>query len=201
MPLQRCWERSSTNEPHLIDNETVQLVQKECGVSVLSGDVVPGALYLTTKRLIWLGEEKEKGFAVDYPYIGLHALSRDLAAFPRACIYCHLQSAAGLRDFTGTPAPPETENQESSDTEGYSVDVGCEPPGELRFVPSDESSLENIFKVMTEMSALNPDDDDSDSDDASDNIAAMMMSEAPPGSQNLWDPAEEEYQEAQFNDE
>jgi len=45
-------------------------------------------LLTSTRRLIWLSEaEKGKGYAVDFLAISLHAVSRDLEAYPSPCLY------------------------------------------------------------------------------------------------------------------
>ena len=42
----------------------------------------------STRRVIWLSEaEKGKGYAVDFLAISLHAVSRDLEAYPSPCLY------------------------------------------------------------------------------------------------------------------
>lgn len=40
-------------------------------------------------NLIWK-KEGEEGLCIEYPNIALHAVSRDLAAFPHECIYVML---------------------------------------------------------------------------------------------------------------
>jgi nucleotide-sensitive chloride channel 1A len=45
--------------------------------------------------VIWLCEaEKGKGYAVDFLDITLHAVSRDLEAYPSPCIYTQVIGAA-----------------------------------------------------------------------------------------------------------
>jgi hypothetical protein len=47
------------------------------------------------RRVIWLSEaEKGKGYAVDFLDITLHAVSRDLEAYPSPCIYTQVIGAA-----------------------------------------------------------------------------------------------------------
>ena len=42
----------------------------------------------STRRVIWLSEaEKGKGYTVDFLAISLHAVSRDLEAYPSPCLY------------------------------------------------------------------------------------------------------------------
>lgn len=55
----------------------------------------PGALFLTTKRVIWIGEGG-KGYAVDFIAVSLHAVSRDPEAYPSPCIYTQVCSATTL---------------------------------------------------------------------------------------------------------
>lgn len=42
--------------------------------------------------MIWLSaHDAAKGYAVDFLSLGVHALSRDLEAFPRECIYMQVR--------------------------------------------------------------------------------------------------------------
>jgi nucleotide-sensitive chloride channel 1A len=45
-----------------------------------------GDLYVTEDLLIWR-QAAGKGICLEYPRIALHAVSRDLTAFPHECIY------------------------------------------------------------------------------------------------------------------
>uniref|UniRef100_A0A8C0Z8M6 Methylosome subunit pICln n=1 Tax=Cyanistes caeruleus TaxID=156563 RepID=A0A8C0Z8M6_CYACU len=45
-----------------------------------------GTLYIAESRLSWL-ENSGVGFSLDYPTISLHAVSRDLSAYPREHLY------------------------------------------------------------------------------------------------------------------
>jgi len=48
-------------------------------------------LLTSTRRVIWLSEEeKGKGYAVDFLAISLHAVSRDLEAYPSPCLYAQV---------------------------------------------------------------------------------------------------------------
>ncbi|KAL6007951.1 hypothetical protein ACLOJK_033456 [Asimina triloba] len=48
----------------------------------------PGILYISTKRVIWFSDvDRNKGYAVDFLSIALHAVSRDPEAYPSPCIY------------------------------------------------------------------------------------------------------------------
>eukprot|EP00913_Durusdinium_trenchii_P016608 g15612.t1 len=71
-----------------------------------------------------------------------HAVSRDKNAWPDPCLYCQLR-----------------EEEDENDEEEVSVP-------ELRFVPAEPSHLQEMFKVFSEMSALNPDPYDEQADDS-----------------------------------
>ncbi|RWS31478.1 Methylosome subunit pICln-like protein [Leptotrombidium deliense] len=45
-----------------------------------------GTLIIAENRLCWLTDD-ERGFALEYRNIALHAVSKDLNHFPRECLY------------------------------------------------------------------------------------------------------------------
>ena len=47
---------------------------------------LPGTLYVTTSRFIWVGTETAHDF--DAAYIVLHAITHDTDSYPRPCLYC-----------------------------------------------------------------------------------------------------------------
>ncbi|XP_069496070.1 methylosome subunit pICln [Ambystoma mexicanum] len=113
-----------------------------------------GTLYIAESRLSWLNGSG-LGFALDYPTISLHAISRDTNAYPREHLYVMVNAKLGdeeLKDDMG--------DEDESDGED-----DIEPITEVRFVPSDKSALEAMFSAMCECQALHPDPDDEDSDD------------------------------------
>ncbi|XP_032976272.1 methylosome subunit pICln isoform X2 [Rhinolophus ferrumequinum] len=113
-----------------------------------------GTLYIAESRLSWL-DGSGLGFSLEYPTISLHAVSRDLNAYPREHLYVMVN------------AKFEEESKESvaDEEEEDSDDDDVEPIAEFRFVPSDKSALEAMFTAMCECQALHPDPDDEDSDD------------------------------------
>lgn len=38
-------------------------------------------------RLSWVNSSSGQGFSLEYPHIALHAVSRDLQAYPSECLY------------------------------------------------------------------------------------------------------------------
>ncbi|KAJ7410755.1 Methylosome subunit pICln [Pitangus sulphuratus] len=114
-----------------------------------------GTLYIAESRLSWL-ENSGVGFSLDYPTISLHAVSRDLSAFPRE----HLYVMVNAKFEEETKEAPMAEGEEEEDDS----DDDVEPIAEFRFVPNDKSALEAMFSAMCECQALHPDPDDDDSD-------------------------------------
>ncbi|KAM6213750.1 methylosome subunit pICln isoform X2 [Aptenodytes patagonicus] len=123
--------------------------------AVLAGRTLgAGTLYIAESRLSWL-ENSGVGFSLDYPTISLHAVSRDLNAYP----WEHLYVMVNAKFEEETKEAPMAEGEEEEDS-----DDDVEPIAEFRFVPSDKSALEAMFSAMCECQALHPDPDDEDSD-------------------------------------
>ncbi|KFP01929.1 Methylosome subunit pICln, partial [Calypte anna] len=107
-------------------------------------------------RLSWL-ENSGVGFSLDYPTISLHAVSRDLTAYPCEHLYVMVNAKFEGEETKEAPVAEGEEEEEDSDDD-------AEPIAEFRFVPSDKSALEAMFSAMCECQALHPDPDDEDSD-------------------------------------
>ncbi|XP_075858450.1 methylosome subunit pICln isoform X2 [Microcebus murinus] len=112
-----------------------------------------GTLYIAESRLSWL-DGSGLGFSLEYPTISLHAVSRDLNAYPREHLYVMVNAKFG-----------EESKESVADEEEEDSDDDVEPITEFRFVPSDKSALEAMFTAMCECQALHPDPEDEDSDD------------------------------------
>ncbi|XP_030333570.1 methylosome subunit pICln [Strigops habroptila] len=125
--------------------------------AVLAGrSLGAGTLYIAESRLSWL-ENSGVGFSLDYPTISLHAVSRDLSAFPWEHLYVMVNARFEEAETKEAPVAEGEEEEEDSDDD-------AEPIAEFRFVPSDKSALEAMFSAMCECQALHPDPDDEDSD-------------------------------------
>lgn len=138
--------------------EGVRLEQAET-TAVLDGQRLgTGTLYVAETRLSWF-DGSGLGFALEYPSIGLHAISRDVSAFPQEHLYVMVngklseESEMEMRD-------DEEEDDEDDDSEGEEE----RNITEIRFVPSDKSALESMFSAMCDCQALHPDPEDQDSD-------------------------------------
>eukprot|EP00930_Biecheleria_cincta_P103104 TRINITY_DN95019_c0_g1_i1.p1 TRINITY_DN95019_c0_g1~~TRINITY_DN95019_c0_g1_i1.p1 ORF type:complete len:186 (-),score=43.18 TRINITY_DN95019_c0_g1_i1:284-841(-) len=157
MPIEKGPPRNG-DLPVLEEGEEIKFSETQTRLYTHQHCEGEGTLHLTNKRVVWMGGP---GCAIDYPFITLHAVSRDKNAWPDPCLYCQLrgEESAGDEDDDGPGIP------------------------ELRFVPAKPENLQQMFMVFSEMSALNPDpneEEEDDSEEDEDLLAAMM---APPESQ------------------
>ncbi|XP_047195476.1 methylosome subunit pICln isoform X1 [Hippoglossus stenolepis] len=126
-----------------------------------------GTLYVTEARLSWF-DGSGMGFSLEYPNIGLHAISRDVSTFPQEHLYVMVNgklSGENEAEMAEKPADEDKEEEEENGGGSSSGDDGEEGPiTEIRFVPSDKAALEPMFSAMCECQALHPDPEDDDSD-------------------------------------
>uniref|UniRef100_A0A3P9PUZ9 Methylosome subunit pICln n=1 Tax=Poecilia reticulata TaxID=8081 RepID=A0A3P9PUZ9_POERE len=111
-----------------------------------------GTLYVAETRLSWF-DGSGLGFSLEYPSIGLHAISRDVSAYPQEHLYVMVN---GKLSGKGEVCLKYLSDGDDDDDEGMIT--------EIRFVPTDKTSLESMFSAMCECQALHPDPDDEDSD-------------------------------------
>ncbi|KAK9291438.1 hypothetical protein L1049_019385 [Liquidambar formosana] len=147
--LRHFTERVGTGagEPVLDVENGEELMHVQPGVAVVLGNrppESPGTLYISTKQLVWLSDvDREKGYAVDFLSISLHAVSRDPEAYPSPCIYTQIETEA------------DEDEAEGSDSEcGETLDLS--KITEMRLVPSDPSQLDTLFEIFCECAELNP---------------------------------------------
>ncbi|KAB0377126.1 hypothetical protein FD755_011570 [Muntiacus reevesi] len=95
-----------------------------------------GTLYITESRLSWL-DGSGLGFSLEYPTISLHAVSRDLNAYPREHLYVMVNAKFG-----------EESKESVADEEEEDSDDDIEPIAEFRFVPSDKSACEHFLYIF-----------------------------------------------------
>uniref|UniRef100_A0A3Q3D0C9 Methylosome subunit pICln n=1 Tax=Haplochromis burtoni TaxID=8153 RepID=A0A3Q3D0C9_HAPBU len=106
-----------------------------------------GTLYVAETRLSWF-DSSGLGFSLEYPSIGLHAISRDVSAYPQEHLYVMVNG--------------KLNSEANSDGGDDDEDEGAIT--EIRFVPSNKAALESMFSAMCECQALHPDPEDDDSD-------------------------------------
>ena len=125
--------------PILNEGEDTIHVNKQMHLSFSSSEVGErGVLYITNRRVIWLGEHS---YDIDVPYIILHAISHDVASFPRPCIYCQFDLEETVLD-----------NEDEEDN----------VLSEMFLVPEEESDLQVIFEALSTAAMANPDEVEDD---------------------------------------
>ncbi|XP_054867929.1 methylosome subunit pICln isoform X1 [Amphiprion ocellaris] len=132
-----------------------------------------GTLYVAETRLSWF-DGSGLGFSLEYPTIGLHAISRDVSAYPQEHLYVmvngKLSGEEKIKPVDENEAEMAEKAADDEDEGGSSSDDGDDDDDdegtitEIRFVPSDKASLESMFSAMCECQALHPDPEDNDSD-------------------------------------
>ncbi|KAM3874786.1 methylosome subunit pICln [Diretmus argenteus] len=121
-----------------------------------------GTLYVAETRLSWF-DGSGLGFSLEYPSISLHAISRDLGAYPQEHLYVMVN--AKLSDENEAEMAEDTLDKDDEDASSDDDDDDEEGAiSEIRFVPSDKAALESMFSAMCECQALHPDPEDDDSD-------------------------------------
>ncbi|XP_060779454.1 methylosome subunit pICln isoform X3 [Neoarius graeffei] len=117
-----------------------------------------GTLCVAESCLSWFNGSG-MGFALDYPSISLHAISRDLSAYPQEHLYVMVNKKLNDENEAEMPEKaPDDEGEEESDNDEDEIIT------EIRFVPSDKAALESMFSAMCDCQALHPDPEDADSD-------------------------------------
>ncbi|XP_031160079.1 methylosome subunit pICln isoform X1 [Sander lucioperca] len=125
-----------------------------------------GTLYVAETRLLWF-DGSGMGFSLEYPTIGLHAISRDVSAYPQEHLYVMVNgklTGENEADMAEKAADDEEDDSSNSSCAGDDDDDDEEAITEIRFVPSDKVALESMFSAMCECQALHPDPEDDDSD-------------------------------------
>ncbi|KAL6478576.1 hypothetical protein MHYP_G00120090 [Metynnis hypsauchen] len=141
-------------------NEGVRHQQAET-TAVLDGkELGTGTLYVAEARLSWFNGSG-MGFSLEYPSISLHAISRDLSAYPQEHLYVMVnRKLDDENEAEMHERAPDDEGEEESDDDSEDGVIA-----EIRFVPSDKAALESMFSAMCDCQALHPDPEDEESDD------------------------------------
>uniref|UniRef100_A0A7S3R6W3 Methylosome subunit pICln n=1 Tax=Dunaliella tertiolecta TaxID=3047 RepID=A0A7S3R6W3_DUNTE len=144
-------ERDSTGIPLAEDDEEKPTIVSNPDVGFYFGDshdAGMGCLHVTARRVIWVSSSRsDLAFVLRYPQIMMHAVSRDTSSFPKPCIYIQLDD--------GSEDMQQDEGSEEEEDGGPDADVAAE----VRLVPQDSSKIDEIFKLLCDYAALNPDSD------------------------------------------
>nr|ACO12648.1 Methylosome subunit pICln [Lepeophtheirus salmonis] len=137
--------------------EGVRHVESNTKVFFNSRGLGLGTLYISESRVSWVGEGN--GFSLEYPHIALHAVSKDLSAFPEECLYLMIDvRLMESEDPTPASSVDGDDNDENDDQSSSGMT-------EVRFVPQDKSKLDTIFRVLSQCQSLHPDPEDVSSGD------------------------------------
>ncbi|KAL8588276.1 hypothetical protein ACOMHN_008579 [Nucella lapillus] len=136
--------------------EGVQLQQANTSVDIDGTNLGSGTLFIAENYVAWQKAEDGKGFSLQYPIISCHAISRDLTAHPRECLYLMVD---------GKLPGEESDSDEDDDEEEGGDDDSDAGLTEIRFVPEDKNMLEPLFAAMSDCQALHPDPEDVDSEE------------------------------------
>nr|GMC92970.1 chloride conductance regulatory protein ICln [Ipomoea batatas]GMD00596.1 chloride conductance regulatory protein ICln [Ipomoea batatas]GMD02192.1 chloride conductance regulatory protein ICln [Ipomoea batatas] len=105
-------DRTPAGQPVLNAGNGEELVHVLSGVSLVLGNrlpLSPGTLYITTRKVVWLSNtDTERGYAVDFLNISLHAVSRDPESYPSPCLYAQMFCECAELN----PEPIEEEEEE-----------------------------------------------------------------------------------------
>lgn len=112
-----------------------------------------GTLIIAESRVSWAKSGEDKWLSLEYPHIAIHAVSRDLAHFGHPCLYLMIDVKLEPDDVSNGEADSDSEDEEDS------------AMTELRFVPTDHSSLDLMYKALNDCQVLHPDPEDQPSDD------------------------------------
>ncbi|XP_019200163.1 PREDICTED: chloride conductance regulatory protein ICln [Ipomoea nil] len=141
-------DRTPAGQPALNAGNGEELMHVLSGVSLVLGNrlpLSPGTLYITTRKVVWLSDtDRERGYAVDFLNISLHAVSRDPESYPSPCIYAQIDIG-----------DEDDDDSEGSDTECNET-LDLSRITEMRVVPSDPNQVDALFQMFCECAELNP---------------------------------------------
>lgn len=161
----REWERFENGTVSLQDCPHALRASFPCDMEITVADeqliralqlppTATGTLHITAQRLYWITSDVgETGFAVDYPDVLLHAISRPE---DRPSLYLQVNLTRVL-DESGTDIA--TSDEFDSD------DEESRPYAEIILAPHDATTVDEMFLALSECAALHPDADDNDSSD------------------------------------
>ncbi|PAV69812.1 hypothetical protein WR25_26058 [Diploscapter pachys] len=167
----------------VVPSEAVRVAQPQVQAYFETQLIGDGTLIVAESCVVWKAANSSNGFRLPYPSIIVHAVSVDLSSFPHEHILVLIDAnkagSARRRRPRNQPIPLFTEEEArhirdlnvheaemNGDAEESGDDAGSEGTSyTIRFVPTDRSVLNTIYKEMSECQALNPDEEDEISDE------------------------------------
>ncbi|MBN3287990.1 ICLN protein, partial [Polyodon spathula] len=130
-------------------SEGVRYQQSETAAVLDGKGLGSGTLYVAENRLSWF-DGTGLGFSLEYPSISLHAISRDVSAYPQEHLYVMVN--AKLSEEDGAAEESEMKEKDSEGEQDES-DEDTDPITEIRFVPSDKAARQYITELLSERTA------------------------------------------------
>nr|GMC98449.1 chloride conductance regulatory protein ICln [Ipomoea batatas] len=165
-------DRTPAGQPVLNAGNGEELIHVLSGVSLVLGNrlpLSPGTLYITTRKVVWLSNtDTERGYAVDFLNISLHAVSRDPESYPSPCIYAQIDIG-----------DEDDDDSEGSDTEGNET-LDLSRITEMRVVPSDPNQVDALFQMFCECAELNPEPIEEEEEEHNWIFSADQLENEPP---------------------
>jgi len=104
------------------------------------------------RALSWWSSELGYGYQFAYKKIMIHAISRDLEAFPQPCVYLQLDVQAD-------------EDMEEGGAQLQKGEEDIATVSEVRLVPEDVNAIDALYQAISIGQNLHPDDNDDDDED------------------------------------
>ncbi|GMR31022.1 hypothetical protein PMAYCL1PPCAC_01217, partial [Pristionchus mayeri] len=142
-----------------IPENGVRLIQDQV-VAYLNDSPIAGegTLAIAESSVTWISRREGRGFSLSYPSIIMHAVCTDVSSFPHEHVL--VVADAGRAEVQVAhqelQAGDGGEREEEESEDGNLI---------LRFVPSDMSALDSIYKEMAECQELNPEEEDMEEDE------------------------------------
>ncbi|KAK7489325.1 hypothetical protein BaRGS_00019433 [Batillaria attramentaria] len=87
-----------------LPTEGIRHQQVNTTVDIDGKDFGNGTLYISESSVAWQKESDGLGFSLLYPGISLHAISRDLTAFPHECLYLMIDGKLPVTEIRFIPS-------------------------------------------------------------------------------------------------
>ncbi|KAK3691653.1 hypothetical protein RRG08_044873 [Elysia crispata] len=134
---------------YVIPEDGIQHTEHSVAASVGTLDIGKGTLYITESSVLWLNTHGQ-GLQLEYRQICLHAISRDLQAFPKEHLLCHYEGK--LSDMGNSESTGDQDGDAEDDSSESDIT-------EIRFAPDNKESLDAMFKALAMCQTLHPDSD------------------------------------------
>ncbi|XP_019423217.1 PREDICTED: chloride conductance regulatory protein ICln-like [Lupinus angustifolius] len=154
--LRNFTDRTQTGEALLDTENGEELMHVQSGIDIVFNTFPRqshGTLYISTKQVIWLSDvEKDKGYAVDFLSISLHAISTAPDSYPVPCLYVQIETEA------------DEDDSDYLDSASNAIQ-NLSKIREMRLIPSDPTQLDTLFQVFCECAGLNPEPNDEEGEE------------------------------------